>query len=176
MSMCLDLECWTLLQQKAMALRLSQYKGILLKTKSYSHFNPMDSSPDLYLVAPEHSESPLCCLVLWLGSLHWKMFGVDCWFEGGRRTIHYSPSSSSRRFSVVEDILFIPRRFNHAFLNLLSNEMVSNVNVLGPGVLDIIAAESNGTAIVTIQGNLIEDKVIFSLPAVSAMTVSFGYQ
>nr|GEX21343.1 hypothetical protein [Tanacetum cinerariifolium] len=38
--------------------------------------------------------------------------------------------------------------------------MVSNVNVLGPGVLDIIAAESNGTAIVTIQGNLIEDKVV----------------
>nr|GEY59768.1 retrovirus-related Pol polyprotein from transposon TNT 1-94 [Tanacetum cinerariifolium] len=41
-----------------------------------------------------------------------------------------------------------------------------------PGVLDIIAAESNGTAIVTIQGNLIEDKAI----AVSAMAVSFGYQ
>nr|GFD43952.1 hypothetical protein [Tanacetum cinerariifolium] len=33
---------------------------------------------------------------------------------------------------------------------------------LGPGVLDIIAAESNGTAIVTIQGNLIEDKVVVS--------------
>nr|GEX21142.1 hypothetical protein [Tanacetum cinerariifolium] len=38
--------------------------------------------------------------------------------------------------------------------------MVSNVNVLGPRVLDIIAAESNGTAIVTIQGNLIEDKAV----------------
>nr|GEZ73157.1 hypothetical protein [Tanacetum cinerariifolium] len=46
------------------------------------------------------------------------------------------------------------------FLNLLSNKMVSNVNVLGPGLLDIIVAESNGTAIVTIQGNLIEDKVV----------------
>nr|GFA86059.1 hypothetical protein [Tanacetum cinerariifolium] len=50
--------------------------------------------------------------------------------------------------------------FNHAFLNLLSNEVVSNVNVLGPGVLDIIAAKSNGTAIVIIQGNLIEDKAV----------------
>nr|GEV30790.1 hypothetical protein [Tanacetum cinerariifolium] len=49
--------------------------------------------------------------------------------------------------------------------------MVSNVNVLGPGVLDIIAAESNDTAIVTIQRNLIEDKV-----AVSATAVYFGYQ
>nr|GEZ55890.1 hypothetical protein [Tanacetum cinerariifolium] len=55
--------------------------------------------------------------------------------------------------------------------------MVSNVNVLRPAVLDIIAAESNGTAIVTIQGNLIEDKVVVSSAwAVSAMTVSFGYQ
>ncbi|GKG60877.1 hypothetical protein Tco_0616693, partial [Tanacetum coccineum] len=33
MSMCLDQECWTLLQHRAMALRLSQYKGILLKAK-----------------------------------------------------------------------------------------------------------------------------------------------
>ncbi|GKD64162.1 hypothetical protein Tco_1306270, partial [Tanacetum coccineum] len=38
--------------------------------------------------------------------------------------------------------------------------MVSYVNVLGPGVLDIIAAESNGIAIVTIQGNLIECKAV----------------
>nr|GEZ44034.1 integrase, catalytic region, zinc finger, CCHC-type, peptidase aspartic, catalytic [Tanacetum cinerariifolium] len=51
-------------------------------------------------------------------------------------------------------------KFNHAFLNLLSNEMVSNVNVLRPGVLDIIAAESNGIKIVTIQGNLVEVKVV----------------
>nr|GFA61071.1 hypothetical protein [Tanacetum cinerariifolium] len=40
--------------------------------------------------------------------------------------------------------------------------MVSNVNVLGPEVLDIIATESNGTVIVTIQGSLIEDKVVVS--------------
>ncbi|GJQ99722.1 hypothetical protein Tco_0522707 [Tanacetum coccineum] len=41
--------------------------------------------------------------------------------------------------------------------------MVSNVNVLGPRVLDIIAAERNATAIVTIQGNLIEDKTVVLL-------------
>ncbi|GJS30247.1 putative ribonuclease H-like domain-containing protein, partial [Tanacetum coccineum] len=38
--------------------------------------------------------------------------------------------------------------------------MVSDVNVLGPGVLDIVAAESNSTAVVTIQGNLIEGKTV----------------
>ncbi|GJT10134.1 hypothetical protein Tco_0857176 [Tanacetum coccineum] len=51
-------------------------------------------------------------------------------------------------------------QFNHALFNLLSNEMVSDVNVLGPGVLDIVAAESNSTAVVTIQGNLIEGKTV----------------
>ncbi|GKE55295.1 hypothetical protein Tco_1494480, partial [Tanacetum coccineum] len=51
-------------------------------------------------------------------------------------------------------------QFNYAFLNLLSYKVVSYVNVLGVGVLDIIAAESNGTAIVTIQGNLVEDKAV----------------
>nr|GFB82635.1 hypothetical protein [Tanacetum cinerariifolium] len=45
------------------------------------HLHPVDSSPDLYSVAPEHSEPQLCHLVLWLGSLHWKTFGVDCLFE-----------------------------------------------------------------------------------------------
>nr|GEX00520.1 hypothetical protein [Tanacetum cinerariifolium] len=38
--------------------------------------------------------------------------------------------------------------------------MVSYVNVLRLEVLDIIAAESNGTAIITIQGNFIESKAI----------------
>ncbi|GJR04295.1 hypothetical protein Tco_0527279 [Tanacetum coccineum] len=51
-------------------------------------------------------------------------------------------------------------QLNYAFLNLLSYKVVSYVNVLGSGVLDIIAAESNGTASVTIQGNLIEDKAV----------------
>ncbi|GJZ51465.1 hypothetical protein Tco_0605980, partial [Tanacetum coccineum] len=38
--------------------------------------------------------------------------------------------------------------------------MVSDVNVLGSRVLDIIAAEINGTAIITIQGNLNEGKAV----------------
>nr|GEZ34883.1 histone deacetylase 14 [Tanacetum cinerariifolium] len=52
--------------------------------------------------------------------------------------------------------------FNHASLNLLSNEVMTNVNVLRPGVLDVIATQSNGTAIITIQGNLVEVKAIVS--------------
>nr|GEY51668.1 hypothetical protein [Tanacetum cinerariifolium] len=50
--------------------------------------------------------------------------------------------------------------FNQASLNLLSNEMMANVNVLGPGVLDVIVTQSNGTTIITIQGNLVEVKTI----------------
>ncbi|GKE52838.1 hypothetical protein Tco_1487994, partial [Tanacetum coccineum] len=38
--------------------------------------------------------------------------------------------------------------------------MVSNVNMPEPGVLDIIIAERNGTAIVITQGNFIEDKAV----------------
>ncbi|GKA40130.1 hypothetical protein Tco_0732723 [Tanacetum coccineum] len=51
--------------------------------------------------------------------------------------------------------------------------MVSNVNVLGPGVLDIIAAERNGTAIVTIQGNLIEDKAVVSVMSSASSAVTY---
>nr|GEW15311.1 hypothetical protein [Tanacetum cinerariifolium] len=40
--------------------------------------------------------------------------------------------------------------------------MVANVNVLGPRVLDVIATHSNGTTIITIQGNLVEVKAIIS--------------
>nr|GEX14899.1 reverse transcriptase domain-containing protein [Tanacetum cinerariifolium] len=75
-----------------------------------------------------------------------------------RGYIHQSITKRAFKF-------LLPRlEFNHAFLNLLSNEMVSNVNVLGPGVLEIIAAESNGTTIVTIQGNLVEGKAVVPAP------------
>nr|GFA74352.1 hypothetical protein [Tanacetum cinerariifolium] len=38
--------------------------------------------------------------------------------------------------------------------------MVLYVNVLRSGVLDTIAAESNGTTVITIQGYLVEDKTV----------------
>nr|GEX30532.1 hypothetical protein [Tanacetum cinerariifolium] len=65
--------------------------------------------------------------------------------------------------------------FNHAFLNFLSNEMVSNVNVLGPGVLDIIAAKSNGTTIITIQENLVEVKAVVSDQFITKELSTFGH-
>ncbi|GJW27522.1 hypothetical protein Tco_0044397 [Tanacetum coccineum] len=34
--MCLDLECWTLMQHRAIALLLSQYRGILLNANLYA--------------------------------------------------------------------------------------------------------------------------------------------
>ncbi|GKA16776.1 hypothetical protein Tco_0696613, partial [Tanacetum coccineum] len=62
-------------------------------------------------------------------------------------------------------------QFNHALFNMLSNEMVLYVNVLGVGVLDIFAAESNGTAV--IHGNLIEGKTIVSSVVEIAMLFCF---
>nr|GEX34862.1 hypothetical protein [Tanacetum cinerariifolium] len=50
---------------------------------SVLHLHPVDSSPDLYFVTPEHSEPQLCHPVLWLGSLHWMMFEIDCLFQQG---------------------------------------------------------------------------------------------
>nr|GEV93216.1 hypothetical protein [Tanacetum cinerariifolium] len=41
--------------------------------------------------------------------------------------------------------------------------MIANVNVLRPGVLDVIETESNGTTIVTIQRNLVEVKDVVKL-------------
>nr|GEW83033.1 hypothetical protein [Tanacetum cinerariifolium] len=52
--------------------------------------------------------------------------------------------------------------------------MVSNVNVLGPGVLDIVAAERNGTTIVTIQGNLVEVKTVVSDQFIAKELSTFG--
>nr|GEZ75122.1 hypothetical protein [Tanacetum cinerariifolium] len=39
---------------------------------------------------------------------------------------------------------------------------MANVNVLRPGVLDVIATQSNSTTIIIIQGNLVEVKAIVS--------------
>nr|GEU35104.1 retrovirus-related Pol polyprotein from transposon TNT 1-94 [Tanacetum cinerariifolium] len=47
--------------------------------------------------------------------------------------------------------------------------MMANVNVLGPGVLDVIATQSNGTTIIIIEGNLVEVKAIVN----SLLPISF---
>nr|GEV65591.1 retrovirus-related Pol polyprotein from transposon TNT 1-94 [Tanacetum cinerariifolium] len=84
-------------------------------------------------------------------------------FEGIQKSLTKEMKEMKDVFEELEAELIIRRhklQFNHTFINLISNKMVSNVNVLRPGVPDIIAAESNGTVIVTIQGNFIEDKAV----------------
>ncbi|GKB16573.1 hypothetical protein Tco_0850496 [Tanacetum coccineum] len=49
---------------------------------------------------------------------------------------------------------------NHSILYLFANEMMSDVDVFRPGVLDIVAAEGYGTLVVTIQRNVIVCKAI----------------
>ena len=44
----------------------------------------------------------------------------------------------------------------HPFLNLFSNEVMSDIDVLRLIVLDIVAAKSNCTFVVTIHGNFVE--------------------
>ncbi|GKB16666.1 hypothetical protein Tco_0850589 [Tanacetum coccineum] len=45
-------------------------------------------------------------------------------------------------------------------LNAAKDDTRRDVNVLGPGLLDIVAAESNSTMVVIIQWNLIEGKTV----------------
>ncbi|GJU25122.1 hypothetical protein Tco_1163743 [Tanacetum coccineum] len=45
-------------------------------------------------------------------------------------------------------------QFNHSFLYLFSNEMVPDIDVLRPRVMYIVAAEGDGTLVVTIQSRM----------------------
>ncbi|GKF93735.1 hypothetical protein Tco_0283435, partial [Tanacetum coccineum] len=51
-------------------------------------------------------------------------------------------------------------QLNHSFFHLLSDEMMSDVDVFRPGVLNIIAAQSYGTLVVTVQRDAIVFKAI----------------
>ncbi|GKG11917.1 hypothetical protein Tco_0346154 [Tanacetum coccineum] len=42
-------------------------------------------------------------------------------------------------------------QLNHSLLHLFYDEMMSDVDVFRPGVLDVVAAESYGTLVVTIH-------------------------
>ncbi|GJX53137.1 hypothetical protein Tco_0281506, partial [Tanacetum coccineum] len=84
-------------------------------------------------------------------------------------TLHVKPweneleSFSGQRLSEnVRQLILSPHeiQFNHSILNLLSNEMMSNVDVFSPRMLDIVAAESYGTFVVTIQRDVIVSKAI----------------
>ncbi|GJU13866.1 hypothetical protein Tco_1136262 [Tanacetum coccineum] len=51
-------------------------------------------------------------------------------------------------------------QLNHSLFHLFSDEMMSDVDVFRPGVLDVVAAESYGTLVVTIQRDVIVCKAI----------------
>ncbi|GKD89202.1 hypothetical protein Tco_1364709 [Tanacetum coccineum] len=52
----------------------------------------------------------------------------------------------------IRQFIFCPHeiQLNHSILYMFSNEMMSDVDVFRPGVLDIVAAEGYGTLVVTI--------------------------
>ena len=50
--------------------------------------------------------------------------------------------------------------FHYPFLYLFSDEVMADVNMLGSGMLDIVAAQSNGTFVITIHRDFVEVKPI----------------
>ncbi|GKC88526.1 hypothetical protein Tco_1149175, partial [Tanacetum coccineum] len=62
----------------------------------------------------------------------------------------------------IRQLILCPHeiQLNHSFFHLFSDEMMSNVNVFRPGVLDVVAAESYDTLVVTIQRDVIVCKAI----------------
>nr|GEY35438.1 hypothetical protein [Tanacetum cinerariifolium] len=61
--------------------------------------------------------------------------------------------SGQRLSEDISQLILSPHKiqFNQSFLYLFSNEMVPNIDVLRPRVLYIVAADSDGTLVVTVQ-------------------------
>ncbi|GKF96540.1 hypothetical protein Tco_0289275, partial [Tanacetum coccineum] len=51
-------------------------------------------------------------------------------------------------------------QLNHSFFHLFSDEMMSNVDVFRPRVLNVVAAKSYGTLVVTVHWDAIVCKAI----------------
>ncbi|GKF02719.1 hypothetical protein Tco_0029642, partial [Tanacetum coccineum] len=84
-------------------------------------------------------------------------------------TLHAKPRENefelfSRQFlsEYIRQLILCPHeiQLNHSFFHLFSDEMMSDVDVFRPGVLDIVATESYGTLVVTIQRDVIICKAI----------------
>ena len=50
--------------------------------------------------------------------------------------------------------------FHYPFLYLFSDKVMTDVNMLGSGVLDIVAAQSNDTFVITVHRDFVEVKPI----------------
>ncbi|GJW28075.1 hypothetical protein Tco_0044950 [Tanacetum coccineum] len=88
---------------------------------------------------------------LWLHSLHAKP-----------RENEFKSFFGHCRSEYIRQLILCPHKIqlNHSLLHLFSDEMMSDVDVFRPGVLDVPAAESYGTLVVTIQRDMIICKAI----------------
>ncbi|GKF48440.1 hypothetical protein Tco_0141691, partial [Tanacetum coccineum] len=54
-------------------------------------------------------------------------------------------------------------QLNHSLFHLFSDEMMSDVDVFRPGVLDVVAAKSYGTLVVTVHRDRFFDEQLTNL-------------
>ncbi|GJR01716.1 hypothetical protein Tco_0524700 [Tanacetum coccineum] len=103
-------------------------------------------------------ENPLLILIilktfecLWLHTLHAKP-----------RENEFESFSGQCLSEYIRQLILCPHeiQLNHSLFHLFSNEMMSDVDVFRPGVLDVIAAESYGTLVVITQRDVIVCKAI----------------
>ncbi|GJZ01344.1 hypothetical protein Tco_0519305 [Tanacetum coccineum] len=88
---------------------------------------------------------------LWLHTLHAKP-----------RENEFESFSGQCLSEYIRQLILCPHeiQLNHSLFHLFSDEMMSDVDVFRPGVLDVVAAESYGTLVVTIQRDVIVCKAI----------------
>ncbi|GJU48030.1 hypothetical protein Tco_1217585 [Tanacetum coccineum] len=83
---------------------------------------------------------------LWLHTLHAKPWENEFESFSGQCLSEY-----------IRQLILCPHEIQlyHSLFHLYSDEMMSDVDVFRPGVLDVVAAESYGTLVVTIQRDVI---------------------
>ncbi|GJX19455.1 hypothetical protein Tco_0222132 [Tanacetum coccineum] len=88
---------------------------------------------------------------LWLHTLHAKP-----------RENEFESFSGQCLSEYIRQLILCPHeiQLNHSLFHLFSDEMMSDVDVFRPGVLDVVVAESYGTLVVTIQRDVIVCKAI----------------
>ncbi|GJT02182.1 hypothetical protein Tco_0823351 [Tanacetum coccineum] len=88
---------------------------------------------------------------LWLHTLHAKPWENEFKSFSGQRLSEY-----------IRQLILCPHeiQLNHSFFHLFSDEMMSDVDVFRPGVLNVVAAKSYGTLVVTVQRDAIVSKAI----------------
>ncbi|GKF96121.1 hypothetical protein Tco_0288856, partial [Tanacetum coccineum] len=83
---------------------------------------------------------------LWLHTVHAKP-----------RENEFESFSGQYLSEYISQLILCPHeiQLNHSLFHLFSDEMMSDVDMFRPGALDVVAAESYGTLVVTIQRDVI---------------------